>query len=185
MVELKTYRRHEVPREMACQIRSYARIQWPYVHGRLNRIWDYTPAEDNPVHFLLVDEEVLVSHASVNHRPVEVGNDLLKVYGLSTVFTYPAFRKSGYAAQVVQAATDHIRQSDADLAMLFTGQPLRTFYTDCGWEPVDTAKIYYGEKENPTLKDDNLVMMLFVSPKGNRAQEILSRQAVYVGKQTW
>ena len=28
----------------------------------------------------------------------------------------------------MQAATEHVRQSDADLAMLFCGQPLRGFY---------------------------------------------------------
>jgi len=183
--EIRSYLKHEVPRDLACQIASYVRIQWPFLLDRGNRLWDYSPRPDAPVHFLMLDDEVLISHASVNHRPVEVGHQTLNVYGLSAVFTYPAFRKGGFAQRVVRAATQHILSSNADVAMLFAGQPLRKFYTVCGWEPADSARIYYGEQENPTLKDDNLVMMLFVSEKGRAAREILQSQPVYVGKQTW
>ena len=44
----------------------------------------------------------------------------------------------------------------------FCGQPLRAFYSACGWTPVDAAQILYGERTNPKLKTDNLVMMLFL-----------------------
>src|SRR5207237_4681220 len=99
--------------------------------------------------------------------------------------TYPAFRKGGYASRVVQAATNHLLQSDADLAMLFCGQPLRAFYTACGWEAADAARVFYGDKQNPTLKSDNLVMMLFVSEKGKRLRPRILCDAIYVCPATW
>jgi hypothetical protein len=43
----------------------------------------------------------------------------------------------------------------------------------------------YGERENQTLKDDNLVMMLFVSERGNSLRPMLEREAIYVGASTW
>src|SRR5437773_7170462 len=160
MRELRSYPRHLVPRDFAIQIRSYARIQWPYVQGQGNEIWDFTARENNPLHFILYDNEVVISHASVNHRPVEFQGETLNCWGLSTVFTYPAFRKGGFASQLVRAATEHIQKSQADLAMLFCGHPLRQFYSTAGWTPMDTARVFYGDEKNPTAKIDNLVMML-------------------------
>jgi len=187
MPELRIYPRHEIPRDYACQIRSYTRVQWPgmsMIDPR--KIWDDVPRPGNWLHFLLVEGEILVSHAAINHRPVEFQGQTLNVYGLSTVFTYPDYRKGGHARQVVQAATDRINSSsDADLAMLFCGHPLRHFYTSCGWVPMDTARIYFGDKASPTLKNDNLVMMLFVSDRGRRAGTAMEKDSVYVGPLTW
>jgi predicted acetyltransferase len=185
MPELRIYPRHQVPRDLAILIRSYARIQGPYVQAQNKQIWDFTPRESNPLHFILFDNEVLISHASVKHRPVEFQDQTLNVYGLSTVFTYPAYRKTGHASTVVRAATQHIQNSDADLAMLFCGHPLRSFYSSHGWTPMDTAQVYFGDPQTPTLKDDNLIMMLFVSDNGHRAAQALKTQSIYVGPTTW
>jgi len=121
----------------------------------------------------------------VNHRPVEFQGETLNCWGLSTVFTYPAFRKGGFASQLVRAATEHIQKSQADLAMLFCGHPLRQFYSTAGWTPMDTARVFYGDEKNPTAKTDNLVMMLFVSEKGRRAAKALESNPIYVGPVTW
>ena len=69
--------------------------------------------------------------------------------------------------------------------MLFCGQPLRAFYSECGWTPVESARIFYGERSNPMLKSDNLVMMMFVSQKGLAARGIFEAEEVYVGEGTW
>src|SRR2546429_1966944 len=185
MIELRTWPKHAVPREVAAQIRSFIRIQWPFLNGQGNRIWDYAPRADEPTTFALVDDEILVSHTEVNFRDIEFEGQTLKVGGLSAVFTYPAFRGTGCAARIVAAATDAIRASDADLAMLFCGAPLADFYTSCGWIPMKTARVMYGERDHPKLKDDNVVMMLFVSERGRQLQEMLSRDQIYVGANTW
>src|SRR5205823_1594193 len=162
MPELRTYRRHEMPRDLAWQVRSYTRIQWPFLDVTGSRWWDFTPRDNNSIHFMITDGELLISHCSANWRDIEHAGQTYNVFGLSTVFTYPAFRKAGHAQRVVNAASDYIRQSEADLAMLFCGHPLRQFYSGCGWEPIDSARIFYGDRSNPKLKDDNLVMMMFV-----------------------
>jgi predicted acetyltransferase len=185
MIELRTWPKHAVPREIATQIRSFLRMQWPFLNGQGNRIWDFAPRPGEPTTFALVDDEILVSHTEVNYRDVAFEGQVLKVGGLSAVFTYPAFRGTGCADRIVGAATDAIRASDSDLAMLFCGAPLENFYTSCGWSPMKTARVMYGERENPKLKDDNVVMMLFVSERGKKLRQTLEREQIYVGVSTW
>jgi GNAT superfamily N-acetyltransferase len=185
MIELRSWPKHAVPREIAVQIRSFMRMQWPFLNGRGNRIWDFPAREGEPTTFALVDDEILVSHTEVNYRDIEFDGQILKVGGLSAVFTYPAFRGSGCAKRIVTAATDALRASDADLAMLFCGAPLEGFYASCGWTPMKTARVMYGERDHPKLKDDNVVLMLFVSQRGRRSQEMLLREQIYVGANTW
>ncbi len=134
---------------------------------------------------MLVDGELLISHAAANFREVEHRGERYVVGGLSTVFTFPAHRKTGAGREVVCAATEHLRQSDADLAQLFCGAPLRAFYTSCGWSPADAARIRFGDANAPTLKSDNLVMMMFLSDRGRAARETFKREDVYVGATTW
>jgi hypothetical protein len=50
---------------------------------------------------------------------------------------------------------------------------------------VDTAQILYGDPVSPTLKNDNLIMMMFVSETGTQLKPRISSEPVYVGEQTW
>jgi GNAT superfamily N-acetyltransferase len=185
LIELKRYHRHEVPPLLAAQIVSYQRIQWPQIHERRNRIWECNDVNRDFVHFVLVDNEILISHASVNWRDVTFQSQRYSVWGVSSVFTYPAFRKGGFASKVVSAASDFIREGPGDVAMLFTGQPLIGFYTACGWEHAPNARIFYGEAQNPTAKTDNAIMMRFISDRGRKAREAFTRDECFVGPVTW
>ena len=185
MPELLTYRRDQIPRDLAWQIRSYVRIQWPFLDAPQHAPFDASSQADEQMHFLLVDGGLLVTHASVNWRSIEHRGDSFSVFGLSTVFTYPAYRKGGHATRVVKAASDYIRTSQGDIAMLFCGPTLRDFYGKCGWQPADSARILFGQQLRPTLKNDNLVMMMFISEKGLAARKIFEKQDVYVGESTW
>jgi len=185
MIELHRYRRHEVPPLFAAQIASYQRIQWPQLRDRNNRIWEWNDANRHYMHFVLVDDEIVISHASVNWRDVEFGGQTFSVWGLSSVFTYPAFRKGGFATKTVSAATDFMREGNGDLAMLFTGELLANFYTAIGWEPTREARIFYGEPNQPIQKTDNLIMMLVLSERGRAARERFLRDDVFVGPVTW
>jgi predicted acetyltransferase len=184
-MELHTWPKHAVPRDIAIQIRSFLRIQWPFLMGRANRIYDVPERTDGPTTIALIDGDVLVSHAEINFRAIDFESQPLKVGGISAVFTYPAFRSSGFANQVVTAATQMILESDADLAMLFCGEPLQDFYASCGWSAMKTAHVMFGDPEHPTLKDDNVVMMLFVSERGKQLKALLERETIYVGASTW
>jgi predicted acetyltransferase len=138
-----------------------------------------------PMHFMLVEGELLISHAVATFREIEHRAERFLVGGLSTVFTFPAHRKTGAGREVVVAATRHLRDSDADVAMLFCGESLRGFYVACGWAPVDTARICYGDSRQPALTSDNLVMIMFLSTRGRAARQVFESEPVYVGPQTW
>jgi GNAT superfamily N-acetyltransferase len=186
MSKLLSFPKHLVPRDIAVQIRSYYRIQWPHVHARSGSLWNYSA--DNPlrpVNFVLMEDEALVSHAEANWRGIEFDNQKLICGGISGVFTYPAWRGSGLAKDVVRAATDAINQSDADLAILFTGPRLRNFYCECGWIPMDTARILYGDPINPKQDQTGQIMMLFPSAKGSSLHDRLNHEPLYVGPLTW
>jgi GNAT superfamily N-acetyltransferase len=184
--ELHAYPRHHVPRDVAVQIRAYARVQWPFLYRSQKTIWDYTPHDRPTIDFVITDGEILVSHAAVNWRDVPHADQTWRVYGLSSVFTYPDWRKGGYGSQVVRAATQHIlAQPDADLAMLFCAPRLEPFYTAAGWTPAAGAHILYGDPASPSRRTDNLAMMLFVSDRARAARPLFETQPVYVGDNTW
>jgi GNAT superfamily N-acetyltransferase len=185
MIDLRRYRRDEVPPLLAAQIASYQRIQWPGLRDRNNRIWEWNDVNRDYMHFMLVDDEILISHASVNWRNVTVDGKTFSVWGLSSVFTYPAFRKGGFATRTVSAATDFMREGNGDVAMLFTGEHLINFYTAIGWEQTPAARIFYGDPNQPTQKTDNVIMMLFISDRGRAAREKFAREDVFVGPSTW
>jgi len=184
-MKLKVLKRHEVPREIAAQIRSYGRIQWPFSQGQSGQLWDYTPRTDAPIHFILMKEEVVVSHACVNWRNLEFDGRTLNVYGLSTVFTYPAFRKGGYAKQVVTEASNFMRQSPGDFALLFCSQPTSFFYLPLGWTIVEGAQVTYGADRQSAQKYEGIVMALTMTPAGTAAVDRMRTNEIYVGKDTW
>src|SRR6266536_3146965 len=185
--QLLSFPKHQIPRDIAIQIRSYTRIQWPFMFGKGGKLWE--PPADNPLvpmNFVLMEDEALISHAEANRRGEnEFAGEKLICWGLSTVFTYPAWRGTGLAKEVVRAATQHIQSSDADIAMLFCGPRLRNFYSECGWEPMDTARVMYGDRENPKQDQTGQIMMLFVSDKGRAMKQRLLTEPVYVGSITW
>ena len=184
-MELHSWPKSAVPREIAIQIRSFIRIQWPFLNGTGDRLWDFPPRENEPTTFVLMNGEALVSHSELNFRTIEFQSQPWKVGGLSAVFTYPAFRGAGCAQKIVCAVTDSLRGSDTDLAMLFCGEPLERFYIDCGWTAMKTARVMYGDPVHPTLKNDNVVMMLFVSKRGKTLERMLATESIYVGANTW
>jgi len=182
MVQMHVFPTHAVPREIACQIRSYVRIQWPFLDGHSGRVWDIRPSD--ALTFVLMEDEMLVSHAQVKRRDFEFEGEMLKVYGISAVFTYPAWRGSGRGKEIVQAATDFIRKGEADIAMLFCSEPRKMLYMSCGWEPMPTTRILEGNKENPKVHE-NLLMLLSVTPRGRELQQRFENNSVYVGATTW
>jgi GNAT superfamily N-acetyltransferase len=180
--ELRAYRKPDVPREIAIQIASYVRVQWPGITRRRTPLWEGTIYPPDGLHFVLTDGDVLISHAMVASRRLEHGRKAFNVFGLSSVFCYPTHRGSGFGAQVVAAATAHIRhERDADLALLFCGERVQSLYARCGWEVVPGMRIRYGD-DNREFNDGH-VMTLFVSER-TRAHDF-SAEPFHVGPNTW
>ena len=183
-MHLEAYPKPLVPRDIAIQIRSYTRIQWPHIEQRIgDRVWD-VPADVPARNFVLLDGEKLVSHAEANFRFIEHAGDTFNVGGLSAVFTFPGYRGSGHATQVVRAATRFLEESGADLSLLFCGEPRRHLYASCGWELAD-AHVLFGDRAAPTRYEDGIVMMRFTSAKGRAAKPRFTGEPVYVGERTW
>jgi GNAT superfamily N-acetyltransferase len=185
VTRLDSYPKAAVPRDVAVQIRSYTRIQWPHVEQRIGeKLWD-VPADFPARHFVLLDGEKLISHAEANFRTVEHAAETFNVGGLSAVFTFPGCRGNGHATQVVRAATEFLDDNGADFSMLFCGEPLHRFYAACGWERVDGAHILSGDRAAPTRYGDGIVMMRFTSAKGRAAKLRFAGEPFYVGERTW
>jgi GNAT superfamily N-acetyltransferase len=163
--ELRAYRKPDVPREIAIQIASYVRVQWPAVIGRGTPLWEATPYPADGLHFVLIAYR----------------GEQFNVYGLSSVFCFPTHRGCGFGEQIVAAATEHIRrQPEADLALLFCGDRVKSLYARHGWKLVPGIQIRYGD-DRPF--NDGHVMTLFVSERA-RAHDFTAGP-VYVGPNTW
>jgi predicted N-acetyltransferase YhbS len=179
--EIRAYRKLDVPREIAIQIASYVRFQWPAFIGRNKPLWEGTPYPDDCLHFVMTDGDVLVSHAIVSSRWLEHRGERFNVYGLSSVFCYPTHRGSGFGEQIVTAATDHIRrQTDADLALLFCGERVKSLYTRHGWRHIPELRVRYADNKE---FNDGFVMTLLVSDRA-RAHDFTS-EPFHVGPITW
>jgi GNAT superfamily N-acetyltransferase len=185
MVRCEVYASEALPVGVKWQILSYVRVEWWWVFQGKNRLWDYTQKGTRPVNVVLMEEDVLVSHAEVNWRMLAHEGEVFKVYGLSAVFTYPAFRKEGFGRQVTQAATEYILSSDGDVAMLFCLPELVPFYEGCGWVAMGDTTIWYGDQGAPAVDEEEVLMMLFVSARGKGARERFEGRPVYVGAYTW
>jgi GNAT superfamily N-acetyltransferase len=185
MAELRVYRRHEVPPLIAAQVRSFVRVQWPFVHAGSTTLWDFEVREDAPLHFVIVEGEALVSHGHVRRRTVEHRGRAWAVDAVSSVFTYPDFRKAGHGARLVRAISDHVRTAGADLGMLFAGERVRRLYEGSGWRWIDAARVQYGDRTRPQTHTGSQLMTLAVTGAGAAAADVCAAEPVYVGLDTW
>jgi GNAT superfamily N-acetyltransferase len=137
MPQIHSYPSHELPDWIKYQVLSFIRIEWWWIFQR-DPYWNYLTEKSNqPVNFVMTERDTVISHAEVNCRVLKHQGQTFKTFGVSAVFTYPIFRRQGYASQIMQAAVDYIDSSDADIAILFCLPPLRNFYVRCGWTVMD------------------------------------------------
>lgn len=177
-----------LPQHFMHQIHSYLRIKWyEYDPYQWSRNPPATPDFWHPAYFLMVAGEGLLSTAKVVWWHVKHDNHEYKCYGLTGVFTYPAWRRRGYGKQVVQAATEHILASDADLAILWTAPEnpfLKQFYAACGWTHYQDVKLRFYEGERSS-EDDAFRMMLFVSDRVKQRRQAFDEKPIYFGPYPW
>lgn len=185
MVELKTFTNADLPEAYAHQIRDFVRIYWFDVY-KFSSQEPVSPDELSPIYHVMVDGQALYSSVTIVRRLIRHEGVEYMCYGLSAVLTYPYFRKRGYASQLVQAATDRIRQSpDADIAWLQTGPDLGGFYGRFGWEHMPQLKILSGDPNEPKVEPDGFFMLLFVSDKAKANRHILENAPLYLGPYLW
>jgi len=187
MVKQRIYPSADFPADLKCQTLSFLRVEWPEGFMGHNRLRNWVTQEaDHPIHLVLIEAGLLISHTNVVWKYLGHAGITYKTYGLTGVFTYPSFRGQGYGSRIVAAGTANIQVSDGDIAMLHCEHSLRDFYARHGWEAMDQATTYIGPRDKPVVVEDELLMMQFISPKGQHGRTSFERQPIYFGSDsTW
>jgi GNAT superfamily N-acetyltransferase len=180
---LNTFTNGDLPDYFAHQIRDFIRIHWfdPFQFD-LNA--PAMPDEWQPVYFVVGEGQALFSHASVVTRTVECNGQSFSCSGISSAFTYPAFRKRGYGSQVVEAATQYLQASAFDLALLWTDADKAEFYGRWGWQHHPSIRAYAEEREAP-YHYDAFTMMLVLSEKAKARRSEFENNPLYIGEYAW
>lgn len=185
MVEQLFFAHDDLPPELKCQILSFLRVTWPEGFTGPNRLRDWiSRPEFHPVHFMLVEAGVLIAHTEVLRKALDHAGVTYKAYGLSGVFTYPAFRGQGFGEQVIRAGTAYIDASDADIGIFQCEPRLAPFYSRAGWTAIPGATTLVGDPAAPEVSDE-LLMMRFLTPKGERGRPAFATEPFYFGDVTW
>ena len=184
MIKQHLFESQDVPENLKCQILSFVRIEWPELFSGEHRLRDWTSKPElHPITLLLEEEGVLVSRLEVVWDVLHHAGEEYKTYGLSGVFTYPAFRKQGYGLQLVQSAKDYIeRRRDADIVLFHS--TLKGFYEKVGFERMENLVTLVGSSQNPE-KSDETGFMLFLSEKGKRGRNSFEKGHIYIGETIW
>jgi len=167
-----------------CQILSFVRIEWPELFSGDSRLRDWTSKPElHPATLLLEEEGVLISRLEVVWNVLHLAGEVYTTYGLSGVFTYPAFRKQGYGLQLVLSAKHYVEeQGNADIVLFHS--TLKGFYEQAGFECMESLRTLIGDPRNPEESDET-GFMLFLSEKGKRGRQHFEKGPVYVGGTIW
>lgn len=183
MITLSRFTNQDLPDPFAHQIRDFIRIHWFDIF-QYDIHADAVGEDLKPVYFVMVDTPALFSHAAAVTRSVECNGQTYSCGGLSGVLTYPAFRKKGYASQVVQAATDYLDMASFEVALLWTSPDLEHFYGRFGWEHHPAIRTVVGPQEAP--KDyDGFAMIRFLSERAKNNRADFESHPIYVGQFAW
>lgn len=185
MIEQLIYPQDQLPTHLKCQILSFLRITYPEGFVGKHRLRDWISAPDNhPVSIVLVEAGILISHTEVVWKTIYHVGETYKAYGLTGVFTYPAFRGQGYGRKIVELGTAYIDETDGDIGLFHCAPDLEPFYSQCGWIPVPQAVTLVGDPATPAVSDE-LMMIRCLSDKGQCGLSTFAQQPLYFGGSTW
>ncbi|MCC7451950.1 MAG: GNAT family N-acetyltransferase [Anaerolineae bacterium] len=183
---VEVYATADLPNDIKLQALSFVRIVWAdrFMGENLYRDW-LNKEEDHPLSFVIAQHGLLVSFAQVVWRWFEHAGETFKVYGFSSVLTYPAFRGQGYGRQIVDAGSAFIRSQDADVVLFYCEPRYRAFYERSGWEHIAAGVTLMGEPDAPVAFDSEIMMMGFLSDKGKQARPKFERIPVFWTWHPW
>jgi hypothetical protein len=72
-----------------------------------------------------------VSVVQIFDRPMRIGNAVVRMGGVGSVGTDPAYRRTGYSSEVLRDSARYMRSAGFDLSILFTG--IQSHYARAGW----------------------------------------------------
>ena len=124
------------------------------------------------VHFVVDVNSVIVAHAAVVEREIQIGDAPLRTGYVEAVATSPAHQGVGFGSLLMDAVNAWIK-SDFELGVLGTGR--QAFYERSGWlrwQGPSLVRVPGGAKRTP--EDDAYLMVLGtpLSPPFDRASAI-------------
>jgi GNAT superfamily N-acetyltransferase len=180
MPELHVYDHREFPSDLNWQAISFMRVEWPSILLGGHRLGTETyPAEHRPVHFVVSEQNLLISYAAIMHLMLDHADHYYQVAAFGNVFTFPAFRGEGHGRQVVGAATHFIQTSGVDLGIVFCKPHLVSFYRASGWGLIDGGGTRVGTPASFTDHPYHR-LMLFVSNHGRENRAAFEQYPLYI-----
>ena len=168
----------DLPVAYRYQAIAFMRTEWPSIfQGEDKFIMGTYPPALSPVHFVISAGEALVSYAEVLRLRFPQAGIEFQMYGFGNMFTFQPYRNEGFGKQVLALATNHIKNSDVDVAMLFCDKKLVPFYEKEGWEVTDSPTRIGDENEYEVYEPTR--MMLFVSEHGQKNADAFTENPVY------
>jgi hypothetical protein len=179
MPELTIYQQPDFPSIYKWQTIAFMRMEWASIFYDDNLYMSETyPPELQPVHFVIAEEDSLLSYASLLKRNLDHAGVDYGIYGFGNLLTFPPYRKRGYGGKILQAATDFLQHSDVDAGILFCDPLLESFYAEKGWVSTHSpTRLGRPEQFNEYAPSR---MMLFVSEKGHRGKADFESQPIYI-----
>ena len=175
------YSQTDFPAVLKWQALAFMRVEWSFAFSGDERfITETYPIEFQPVHFVVTEGEILISYAATMHLTLEHANRSYKVCGFGNMFTFPPYRREGNGHKVLKLATNAIKQSDVDVAILFCAPSRVSFYASEGWINTPSPTYCIADAEDNYEVYDEQRMMLFISNKGKQRQSDFEQQPVYV-----
>jgi aminoglycoside 2'-N-acetyltransferase I len=186
LYQVHSYPDQDLPTHFRWQILSFMRTYWPDGFQGRNELRDWiTSPELHPFHFVLSADALVISYAGVVWAVLNHAGEEYKVYGLSGVFTFPAHQGKGFGKQIVTAATNYIKSvGDADAGLLWCEPKNLAFYAKRGWIHLENARTVSTVTGQP-FPENELVMMMFLSEKGQQNREAFSREPIAIWESAW
>lgn len=179
MPTLTMFEQQNFPSVYNWQAIAFMRCEWPSIfQGDILYLSEPYPPEYDPIHFVMAEAESLLSYATLLKRTLSHAGQEFTIYGFGNMLTFVPYRKQGYGRKILRAATEFIRQSSVDVAILFCDKSLEKYYAAEGWLATHSPTyLGYPEKQLPY---EPLRMMLFLSEKGKAARADFENSPLWV-----
>jgi predicted acetyltransferase len=158
-------------------------MEWPDGFQGDNKLrnWAHNP-KNNPVCFVLVERDILISHVAVVWKYITHKNVRYKMYALSGMLTYPQFRKQGYGLKILKKATEYMLKQDGDFIMIHS--KLKDFYEKAGFEPLPKVVTLVGNPHKPKNSGEK-AFAIFITGKGKQGRKDFESEPFYFGESLW
>jgi len=189
MIKLSQYPQMDSSENLRKQIIALQCTAWPQAPGDEDKPWPKNQ-EIYLSSFVLVDNDIAVSHVAIMGKDITHKGQTYKAFGLGEVVTHPSYQKHGFGLQLINRAATFIENNEADIS-LFTCKPsLIYFYGQGGWEYMKNTCLVGGTHDNP-FRSDSLglaTMIHFYSDKAKEHRQDFQNSDVYLElreKQLW